>query len=743
MKRPPIPKNENERLAALEALKESETKFRNIVEGSLQGFVVYRGSEALFVNQKCADIFGYDKPEEMFNMSLESMLDSCIPPEEHDRLRGYIRARAQGDPDVPDDYECPGLKRDGSPFWFENRVTTIIWDNEPALQIAVVDITERKLAEQALYEAKIRNRALLEGSPICTKIIDLDSRLQYMSTAGQKMLKIDDIEAFYGSTYPPDFFPESTRANIIECLERTKAGEITNLEFPALDTQGSEVWFQTTFVPACDDGGRTDYIIATSVDISEQMQAKEALQFTQFSVEHFAEPLFWVRSDAKFIDVNSTACESLGYTREELLEMNVHDIDPDLPVSAWEPLWDKIKTRGHHIIESSHRTKNGRIFPVEITCNYLEYGGIEYNCAIVRDISERKRTEEALHVASEEWERSFDALPEHICILDMSGTILRANETMRQHFEPIHGELNGLDYRLIYCGTASPDPQPPCAAVLSGSPPVAAESQLPTMKGWYKVASFPLFNKDKEQIGAVSVVTDITEHKQAEEELKQSQVQLRDLANQLLVAREEERTRISREIHDQLGQALTFLKMDMAWMLKQLLPEQKDLQERARNDLTLMDETLQVMRRISHDLRPAMLDDFGLEAVIEHQVGEFNQRMNSPCFCELELNTEDIGLDNKRDTVLFRILQEALTNVARYAQADKVKVTLSTLDSQLVLSIEDDGTGIRKERRRHSTSIGIIGMRERCEAIGGEFQIENIDGGGTRVICMVPFSTAA
>ena len=176
----------------------------------------------------------------------------------------------------------------------------------------------------------------------------------------------------------------------------------------------------------------------------------------------------------------------------------------------------------------------------------------------------------------------------------------------------------------------------------------------------------------------------------------------------------------------------------MAWMLKQLLPEQKDLQERTRNNLTLMDETLQVMRRIAHDLRPAILDDFGLKAVIEHQVGEFNQRMNSPCFCELELNTEDIGMDDKRDTVLFRILQEALTNVARYAQADKVKVSLSTLDSQLVLSIEDDGTGIRKERRRHSDSIGIIGMRGRCEAIGGKFQIETIDGGGTRVICMVP-----
>lgn len=237
---------------------------------------------------------------------------------------------------------------------------------------------------------------------------------------------------------------------------------------------------------------------------------------------------------------------------------------------------------------------------------------------------------------------------------------------------------------------------------------------------------------------------EISEHKRAQAQIKQSREQLRELANQLQMVREEERTKISREIHDHLGQTLSFLKMDMAWMLEHLSPEQKDLQDRARSNLTMMDETLQAVRRISQELRPAMLDELGLEAAIEHQVEEFNQRTGADCLCELEFNAKDIGLDNKRDTVVFRVLQESLTNVVRHAQAEYVKVTLSTLDSKLALIVEDNGVGIDKEKKRRlSDSIGIIGMRERCEAIGGTFQIAAIDAGGTRVICSVPLSSTA
>lgn len=150
---------------------------------------------------------------------------------------------------------------------------------ERAAQLAAIAI-ERKSSEGALRDSETRSRALLEGSPICTKIIDLDSRLQYMSCAGQQQLKISDIKPFYGSTFPPELYPESWRAVVSEHLERAKEGETSSLDCPVLDTDGNEVWFDTTFVPARDKDGRIEYVIVTSVNITERKRAEdEARQY--------------------------------------------------------------------------------------------------------------------------------------------------------------------------------------------------------------------------------------------------------------------------------------------------------------------------------------------------------------------------------------------------------------------------------------------------------------------------------
>ncbi|MFV1995949.1 MAG: ATP-binding protein, partial [Verrucomicrobiales bacterium] len=134
---------------------------------------------------------------------------------------------------------------------------------------------EDKLAEEARRRSEATSRALLEGSPVCNKIIDLDSRLQYMSAAGVTALKIPDIEALYGCTYPPEFFPEAVRAPMVEHLERAKAGEVCSVECPLVDTEGNTIWYHTTFVPARDQEGHIQYVIAASVNISERKQAEE------------------------------------------------------------------------------------------------------------------------------------------------------------------------------------------------------------------------------------------------------------------------------------------------------------------------------------------------------------------------------------------------------------------------------------------------------------------------------------
>jgi len=239
-----------------------------------------------------------------------------------------------------------------------------------------------------------------------------------------------------------------------------------------------------------------------------------------------------------------------------------------------------------------------------------------------------------------------------------------------------------------------------------------------------------------------ALTREIAERKAIEEDLRKAEERLRAYAAHVEYAREDERTRIAREVHDELGQSLTGLKMDLSWLEKRL-PE--DLEAAAAGRLKSMfrrvDTTIQSVRRISSALRPQVLDDVGLIATLKWQANEFQVRTGIRC--NVELPTEELALDRARSTAAFRILQEALANVARHAGATRVDISLRAHIDHFILKIADNGRGVSEAELRSPKSLGLLGIRERAFLLGGSVDIESKVGKGTTVTLSIPHSPAA
>lgn len=219
------------------------------------------------------------------------------------------------------------------------------------------------------------------------------------------------------------------------------------------------------------------------------------------------------------------------------------------------------------------------------------------------------------------------------------------------------------------------------------------------------------------------------------------QERLRSLTRRLHVAQEEERKRLAREVHDVVGQSLTALRMDVSW-LEDNIPDNAppSFAERVVDASVLVDRTIEVVRRISQDLRPGVLDHFGLTAAMEWQAEQFQKRSGIFCRFRDDAGLQFDRLDSELSTALFRILQEALTNVARHAEAKHVDVVLSRGDDALRLAVQDDGRGFDPKAARDRPSLGLLSMEERVIPWRGSVDVESAPGRGTSLVVCVPIS---
>ncbi len=423
----------------------------------------------------------------------------------------------------------------------------------------------------------------------------------------------------------------------------------------------------------------------------------------------------------------------------------IHDEDRDAMISVIENAM-----RDHQSYSHVHRIVRPdgtvRFIQGNGTIDVDEDGGVVRMSGTALDITRLKNAEHEVRLAEERTRALTDSAVEAIVTIDDTGSIVGWNESATRIFGYELEEVKGGPLTRMM-------PDRFHEAHSAGLRRAASTGEYKLIGKTIEIfgqrksgQEFPIeLSLSKWEVGGRpyfgGIIRDISERKRVEAELVEKSEQLRRLAARLQKVREEERTRLSREVHDLLGQALTGLRMDVS-MVERLIPDELADSLRPRLDTMkeAIDDTVHVVRRISSDLRPGVLDDLGIEAALEWEMMKYQHRTDVECNFD-DLTDGAGGLDANQSTAVFRVFQELLTNVARHANASSLTASIEHEDDRFVMVVEDDGVGIEGSVGALSRSLGVLGMRERLAPWDGEIEFLDAPQGGTRVVVTLPIGS--
>jgi PAS domain S-box-containing protein len=444
-----------------------------------------------------------------------------------------------------------------------------------------------------------------------------------------------------------------------------------------------------------------------------------------------------LESRGVILEANLTIARMLGVARADLLKRNLSRFVARKSQDTFYLCRREVFSSGRaHTCELALKRADGTAFPVQFECAAYTDPATQTPCCrtVVLDVAGRRRTEQALQESEERYRRLFEVSSDAVILLDYStGKVLDANAAAEKFYGRTLVELRRMNVHEL-----SAEPAKSRKAI--------AKRQLWIPLRWHRRkdgTTFPVeisarhFNYQGREV-RVSTIRDITDRQAAEAQLKRYSQQLRALSRKLVQSQENERRHIARELHDQVGQALTAIQINLQTALA--LPDASGVPSRLEESLQLVDELVQQTQDLSFSLRPSLLDDLGLEAALrwlaDRQAARAGWQLN------FRADPLEQRLDPAIETACFRVAQEAFTNVLRHAQPTEVRVQLQREEQTLRLAISDNGVGFdvaaARDGTRHRTGLGLVTMEERAILAGGRLEIHARPGAGTTVQARFP-----
>ncbi len=480
-----------------------------------------------------------------------------------------------------------------------------------------------------------------------------------------------------------------------------------------------------------------------------EKELKRIKEYLENVIDNSVDAIGIVDQHGRFILWNRRAAQIYGYRFHELAGKTAYDLYPD--PAELDRMLTKLRQDGVvREYEIAMKKQDGSIMPMDISISLLkdDHGETIGSVCVARDLSRRKKHEMELKRARDELSRYSRELERQVrertrainSILRYTPAVVYLKDRHNKYklVNPRYEELFGIKSEDIQ-GKSDHDIFPPKVAdqfrindllVLQEKRSRQVEERVPLKDGVhiYLSVKFPLYDEQGQVDGLCGISTDITE-------LKKAQEQLRLLSGSIMASQEKERAAIARELHDELGQVLTAMRMDAVWLSERLKGKEAQAAARAQTMCNLIDTTIDEVRALATRLRPGVLDDFGLIDALDWYTKYYAQRTGITCiFKHLDMPQ----VDDLVATAAYRITQEALTNVARHAFATRVRIDLQIKAGVLTLSVVDNGRGFHPEKLEEAHCLGLAGMRERASLLGGSLEMQSKPGKGTRVYFRLP-----